>query len=426
MGLEIFERGALPRWQQVGQELDRTHIADVARAVKAAFAQPGIGERIAPGMRVAIGVGSRGIDRLAEVVRSVVQQVRARGGEPFIVPAMGSHGGATSGGQQAVLAEYGVTENGVGAPVRSFMETVLLGEPGGLPLHFDRLAAQEADAIIPINRVKPHTDFHASIESGLTKMIVIGMGKQRGADALHSRGFARFGELLPHAAEWLLERLPIPFGIALVENGLCGLAQIEAVAASGWVVRERELLEAARRRMAHLPGERIDVLIIDRIGKDISGIGADTNVIGRYYTGPLPVTPAVGRIVIRDLSAATEGNASGLGLADVALEAAVAKMDRAKTYMNCITAKTPEGARIPITVGSDREAVYVALACCLEVQPETAAIVRIRDTKTLERFWASEAYAAPLVVGGQLQALSPPEAMGFDARGMFTAGGERP
>lgn len=414
-GLEVFAQDRLPLWRPVRQELDRTVVTDLRARVAREVSRM---EPCPSGARVAIGVGSRGIDRLAEVVSAVVIEIRRRGAEPFVVPAMGSHGGATSEGQQGVLAEYGVTEAEVGAPVRSSMETVRVGTMAGIPIYFDRLASQ-ADWIIPINRVKPHTDFHGPIESGLCKMITIGFGKQLGADTYHQRGFACFPTLVPDAAEWLLVRLPIPFGIALVENGEGKLAHIEAVPRQGWVEHEQRLLQEARRRMARLLGERIDVLIIDQIGKDISGIGADTNVVNRYYNGPLPATPVIQRIVVRSLTVATAGNASGLGLADVVLARAVHQMDPLKTYMNCITAKTPEGARIPMTVETDRQAMDVALASCIGTLPEDAAVVRIQDTKHLETFWASEPFAEPLLTRGQLQPMGPAQPIAFDAAGML-------
>lgn len=389
--LDLFARTDLPRWARVRQRLDTNRVEDVGAAVAEQFARPEISERITPGVRVALAVGSRGIDRLDQVTRAAVAEVRRRGGEPFVVPAMGSHGGATAEGQIEVLAQYGVTPDAIGCPIRASMETVKLGElDDGLPVWFDKLAATEADVVVPINRVKPHTDFHAPAESGLIKMLAIGLGKQHGADTLHARGFDQFERVLPRVAQRTLATIAVPFGLALVENGHAELALIEAVPGDQIQSREPELLALAREKLPRLPGESVDVLVVDQLGKDISGIGTDTNVVNRYYTGPLPFTPRIQRLIVRDLTVDTEGNASGLGLADIALRRAVSKVDRVKTYMNCITAKTPEGARIPLTVDNDREALSVALACCVRVSVPESRIVRIRDTKHLETFWASE------------------------------------
>ena len=300
------------------------------------------------------------------------------------------------------------------------MDTVQLGSvEGGVPVWFDAIASREADIVVPINRVKPHTDFHAELESGLVKMIAIGLGKQKGADTFHGRGFDEFEHLLPEVATYTLQHMPIPFGLALVENGYARLSLIECVAAEGLLAREKELLILARDRMPRLPAQAIDVLVVDRLGKDISGIGADTNVLNRYYTGALPFTPRIQRVIVRDLTAATEGNASGIGLADVALRRAVERIDPLQTYMNCITAKTPEGARVPLTVDTDRQALYVALACCVRVEVGTSKIARILDTKHLEEFWASEALLPELLASERVTVDGALEAIGFDADGMF-------
>jgi hypothetical protein len=425
MWLDLFERGALPGWARVLQQLHAAALSDVGSAVAAEFDRPEARDAIRPGARVALTAGSRGIDRIDQVLRAAAAAVRRLGGEPFVVPAMGSHGGATAAGQLAVLAEYGVTEPALGCPIRASMETVLLGHVdadslGGVPVWFDGIAAREADVVIPIGRVKPHTDFHGPIESGLMKMIAIGLGKQKGADTFHGYGFAEFHQLIPAVAGFTLGKVNIPFGLALLEDGHGRLGLVEAVPAARIWDRERELLTLARDWMPRLPGERIDVLIVDQLGKDISGIGADTNVINRDYTGPLEGRPQIQRLVVRDLTPGTEGNATGIGLADVALRRAVDQIDVVKTYMNVITAKKPEGARIPITVESDREALFVALACCLQVEPAGARLARIRDTKHLEEFWASEPLLPELLATGRVEAISAPQAIAFDQRGMFS------
>ncbi len=418
MGYELFMRGQLPRWALVEYRMDPAEITDVAAAVAGAFAA--VPDAIRPGQRVCLAAGSRGIDRIDEVVRAAVVEVRRRGGEPFIIPSMGSHGGATAEGQTEVLASLGITPEAMGCEIRASMETVQIGMVDDeIPVFIDRIAYEQADVIIPINRVKPHTDFHGPVESGLLKMIAIGMGKQKGADTFHSRGFSRFHELIPAVGRFTLTQVNIPFGLALVENGYARLFQIEAVPAGRIWEREQELCALARAQMARLPLKAMDVLVLDYIGKDISGLGMDSNVVGRYYTGPTGTGPDIQRIIVRDLTETTEGNAVGVGMADVVLEQAVAKMDREKTYMNCITAKTPEGARVALTVRSDREAMAVALACCLQVEPEQARIVRVKDTKHLERFFVSEPLLEEALASGRCTVLEPLQPIDFDAEGMF-------
>jgi hypothetical protein len=418
--LEVFRRASLPRWALVHQRFDPAEIDDIDGAVQAAFAD--IGGAIKPGQRVCLAVGSRGIDRIADVVRATVATVQGLGAEVFVVPAMGSHGGATAEGQLEVLASFGIREDTIGCEIRSSMETVQIGVvEGDIPVFVDRHAHDEADVIIPINRVKPHTDFSGPVESGLLKMIAIGLGKQRGADTFHSQGFATFAELIPAVAEFTLAHVNIPFGLALVENGYARLRLIEALPAARMYAREQELRDEAEGYLARLPMAELDVLIIDRIGKDISGLGMDSNVVGRYYTGPTGHPPLIQRIVVRDLTDETEGNAVGIGMADVILGRVAERMDRTKTYMNCITAKTPEGARIAMTVDTDRDALDIAIACCLQVEPGSARIARILDTKHLDWFFASEPLLAELEKHGSSE-IGPLRPIAFDAAGGFLDG----
>ena len=424
MGLEIFERGELPRWAPVRQQLDDLEIGDVRAAIAAQFAREGVGARLKPGQRVAITAGSRGIDRIDEVLKAVVDEVRALGAEPFLVPAMGSHGGATAEGQLDLISHYGVTEERMGCPILSSMETVELGfVENDVPVWIDRNAYQ-ADAVIPVGRVKPHTDFRGPVESGLMKMIAIGLGKQHGANFFHHQGMGEFHHLIPAVANYTISRVNIPFGVAVIENGYGHLAQAEAVPAERIYEREQELLRIARGRMGRLPGDQVDVLIIDRIGKDISGDGADPNVINRDVAGALPpseepVTPRVQRVIMRDLTDDTDGNASGIGMGDVVLRRMVDRMDPVPTYMNMITSKAPQGARIPLTVDNDRQAIQIALACCLKTQPETSRIMRIQDTKHVETLWASELLLPEILEEGRVTQTGDLREIAFDAAGML-------
>ena len=417
-----FDHGTLPEWALVRHAMDPAEIGDVRAAVRTAL-EPVIGT-VTPGARACVAAGSRGIDRIDQVVRALVERLQEAGASVFIVPAMGSHGGATAEGQLEVLAGYGITPHAMGCEIRSSMETVELGEVvPGVPVFVDRHAFEEADLIIPVNRVKPHTDFDGEIESGLMKMIAIGLGKQKGADTLHRQGFATFHELIPAVGLHTLARAPIPFGLALVENGRARLLHVEAVPANRIAERERELLITARTAMARLPLDAMDVLVLDAIGKDISGLGMDSNVVGRYYKGAMGSGPSIQRIVVRDLTAETEGNAVGIGLADVILRRAVEKIDFHKTYMNCITAKTPEGARIALTVDSDREALSIAIACAINVSPETARIVRVRDTKHLELLYVSGPALADVLAAGRCEVVQQLHPIRFDDAGMFVDDG---
>lgn len=426
MGLEIFERGALPTWAPIRQHLERTRIDDVAAVVATELSRPAIAETIRPGMSVALTVGSRGIDRIDQVAKAAVDVLKARGAEPFIVPAMGSHAGAVAEQQTELIGHYGVTEAAMGCPIRSSMDTVHLGVvEGDVPVWFDK-HAYEADATIVIGRVKPHTDFRGPVESGLMKMIAIGLGKQKGADYFHGQGFFEFHHLIPAVGKFTLARVNIPFGIALVENGPGELGLIEAIPAPRIWEREQELLKIARAWLGRLPGEKIDVVIVDFVGKDISGAGMDPNVVNRDMVGAISMVearpkPYIERIIVRDLTPDTEGNAAGIGMADVILRQAVDKIDPVRTYMNMITSKTPQTVRIPLTVDTDRRALHVAIACCLKTTPETARIVRMRDTKHVEHLWASAPLLPELLATGKVEQLGQPEPVAFDAAGMLPA-----
>ena len=425
--LDVFNDVALPRWAMIEQRLDDAQIDDIAGAVAGQFARSEIREAIQPGQKVALTAGSRGIDRIAEVMRAVVDQVKSLGAEPFIIPAMGSHAGATAEGQREMIAHYGITEETMGVPILASMETVHLGTiEGDVPVYFDRIAYEQADAVIPIGRVKPHTSFRGKTESGLMKMLAIGLGKQQGASWFHSQGVGTFGDLIPRVAHHTLSKVNIPFGIALVENGLGKMALIEAVPRAGMYDREGELLEIAWSKMALLPPlAAIDVLIVDEIGKDISGDGADPNVIHRGVANELDFTgvkPEIQRAILRGLTVNTDGNASGIGMFDFALRRAVDAMDPIPTYMNMITAHAPSGANIPITVDTDRQALALAIASAVMVPRTGARIVRIGSTKHLTRMYLSETLLEEARGIDSIVDIGEPFGIGFDEGGMFTQG----
>lgn len=343
------------------------------------------------GSSIAIGVGSRGIDQLPDVVREVVAFVRNNGGSPFIIPAMGSHGGATAEGQAAVLQSYGISEDQVGAPVKSSMEVVEL-ERGICPnpVFMDR-HAYHSDGTILINKIKPHTDFHGRYESGLVKMTVIGLGKEKGAEAIHHYGVDGLARHVPASAKQVLSTGKIIAGIALIENAYDRIMKVKALAAAEILDEEPGLLTIARANMPTLPVDKIDVLIIDFMGKNISGVGMDTNIIGRMkiYGQEEPQQPDIRSIVVTDLTGESHGNATGIGLADIITKKLYDRIDWEITYKNIITSSFLERGKIPLVAANDREAMFLALRNCGSGEPGKERIVRIKSTLQLHEVLVS-------------------------------------
>ncbi|MBE3597798.1 MAG: DUF2088 domain-containing protein [Limnochordaceae bacterium] len=401
-------RVPMPVGRWVRQRFDASHVHDLPGTVRRELDRSGIAQAVRPGRRIAIAAGSRGIAHLAEIIGAVVEEVRRRGAAPFIVPAMGSHGGATPEGQRRILAELGIDEARTGCPVVSSMEVMTLGHlEDGTPIYFDR-AAFESDGVLVVNRVKPHTCFRGPIESGLAKMIAIGLGKHQGATALHAHGFPRFAELIPRAAHLALERAPILGGLAIVENAYQEVAHLEAIPAAAILEREPELLAMARQRMGRLPVDRLDLLIVDEIGKEISGDGMDPNVTGRYAEPTMHGGPHVQKIVVLGLTAKTHGNASGIGMADVTTQQVLDAIDFAATYTNLATSTLLAGGRIPVVMPGPEEAVSLALRTLNGVTPDQARVIRIRNTLELERIWVSEPVWEELAGRGTGEPLSEP------------------
>jgi hypothetical protein len=392
---------------------------DVAGSVRDALGTLALPVR--PGQTVALPVGSRGVVNIDRAVRATVDHVKALGARPFIVPAMGSHGGATAEGQTAVLERYGVTEARMGCPVRATMDVVQVGEVLGLPIWLDRYAS-EADWIGVINRVKPHTGFSGEIGSGLLKMMTIGMGKHRGAVQAH-RANIRLGyeTMIVALGREMLRLGRVAFGLGVVENGYDETALVRAFLPDDLEAGERELLRLAKAWMAKLPFETIDVLVVDEIGKEISGTGMDTNVIGRHSTFfEKPFTsPRVTFIVACDLSPATHGNANGIGLADFTTRRLADKVDWEPTYINALTACSPGGPKLPAVLDNTRDALAVALACLGLERPEQARVVRIKNTLRLAEVEVSEAFLPEVATRADLTPLGEPAPPVFDPEGYF-------
>lgn len=385
-----------PKLFRLQQSFEGPQLSDVAGEVHRQLNAISLPEKISAGESVAITVGSRGIANIEIIVRAISNFLKNIEAKPFIVPAMGSHGGATVEGQVRVLESLGITEESCGCPIRASMETVVVCQSEeGFDVHFDRQAYQ-ADHVLVCGRVKLHTDFLGEIQSGLMKMMLIGLGKQNGASTYH-RAFQEFSfdQIIRSVSDIVIKNCQIVAGLAIVENGFEQTALIEAVSPEAIVKREPELLRLSSKWMARLPFEHVDVLIIDEIGKNISGTGMDTNVVGRKINENVAAPdefPKIKRIIVRGLTEATHGNACGIGVADFTTQNVVDEMDYAATRVNCVTSGRMGGGYIPMCFASDRQAMEAAFQTIGLVSPAQVRLVRIRNTLQLESLQCSQAY----------------------------------
>jgi hypothetical protein len=394
-------------------------IADIAGAVDEALARSTRLADLPSDASVAVAVGSRGIAHIPEVVAAAVRHLKQRGFAPFIVPAMGSHGGATAEGQAGVLAHLGVTEQTVGAPIRATMETVEYGATlHGIPCRFDKNAAG-ADAVLCINRVKSHTSFDRPVESGLTKLIAVGLGKQVGAQNVHRLGPRGYTEVLPQLARIAIDHSPIAFGIALVENADEQLVVIEGVEPDGFAAADERLLKVAKTLIARLPFEHVDGLIVEWIGKEISGAGMDPAVVGRVgiRSVPDPGKPFVNKLAVLGVTEDSYGNAVGLGNADYTTRKVANHIDLLPMYMNSITAAGTEGARIPAVLADDRTVLQAMVATCWRSDLENARLCQIRSTLHLHEILVSPALYTDLEGRPDAERVSDPAPLEFSAAG---------
>ena len=411
---------ALPKMTRIQQQFEAPVLTDLPAAIHTELDRINAATIVKPGETVAITAGSRGVANVDIAVKATVDYLKGLGTKPFVVPAMGSHGGATAEGQRSVLEHYGITEETVGAPVKATMEVVELGKTAdGLPVFFDRYAA-EADHVVPLNRIKAHTDFNGSIESGLMKMMVIGLGKQQGANLYHRAFFQySFEHVITAVGRVILDTEKIAFGLGLIENAHEDTAKAVAMPAAQLLQSERELLVEAKSLMGRLPFDELDLLIVDWTGKNISGTGMDTNVIGRMMQNfePEPAKPAILRIFVRDLTAESDGNATGIGLADFTTTRLVDKIDRHSTYMNGITALGPQKSKIPFYYDTDREAMEVALDTIGLTEPEDARVIRIESTLRLTDLDISEVLLEDAQLHSRLEVIGETKPFEFDAAG---------
>ncbi|MBQ2259846.1 MAG: DUF2088 domain-containing protein [Loktanella sp.] len=414
---KVLDPVSLPRMVPVRQIFTDDALPDIAGAVRGQIARPDIAARVRPGMSIAVGVGSRGLADLPVLVATVIAALKDLGAVPFIVPAMGSHGGSSAEGQRKMLASLGVTEQSAGCEIRSSMETVEIGRlPNGLPIAMDKIA-MAADGIVVINRVKPHTSFSGTIESGLAKMITIGLGKQVGADACHMLGFGHMAEQVIAMTKVKIAKTKVLFGLATVENAYDHIKLVEAVGAEDILAREAELLDIARGCMPRILFSPLDVLVVDRMGKNFSGTGTDPNITGRAATPYLRLTQEVGKMVILDLDDRSHGNAAGVGLADICTRRLVDKIDYEATYMNHITSTALVGGKLPVVMEHDRHAVQLAVKTCNAMPGLGLRMVRLSDTLHLERILISETMLDDAKAHDQIEVLGDPVPWDFDADG---------
>ncbi|ASS96820.1 lactate racemase domain-containing protein [Peribacillus simplex] len=412
---ELLREIQLPKMVKVRQKFRTPQIADVAREVKKAIKEAGVLSRINEDDRVAIAVGSRGVADLPILVRETVSAVMEAGGNPFIVPAMGSHGGATAEGQIDVLLQLGISEEAVGAPIMSSMEVIKLDElPNGLPVYIDKLA-YESDKIIVINRIKPHTAFRGPVESGLMKMITIGLGKQKGAEAAHAYSFKYMAEHVPEMAKISLAKAPIIFGLATIENAYDKPAKIVAVPAEELEEVEPGLLLEAKSLMPKIHFDSMDVLIVNELGKDISGDGMDPNITGNFATPYATGGPDVKRTVVLGLTEKTHGNANGIGMADMTTKAVMNEIEWEKGYANALTSTVTDVVKLPMFLDTQELAVKAAIKTCNAFDLNKVRVVRIKNTLEIGEIWISESMMEEALKNkNNIEILSEPEELALD------------
>lgn len=413
----IVANTALPRMVRVQQMLDHSCIAPAQIPGRVKNELEPLRGRIRRGMRIAVTCGSRGVANIAVITRAIVDFVKDCGADPFIIPAMGSHGGATAEGQLAILYGYGVTPDAMGCPILSSMEVTQVGQTeDGLPAYVD-CNALAADGILLCGRVKAHTAFHGAYESGVIKMGVIGLGKQKGAQALHRDGLSQFATLIPAVAKVIFEKVNVIGGLAVAENAFDETFLIEGMATEQFFEREPKILRAAKERMGCIFFDDIDVLVVDRIGKDISGLGMDPNVTGRYCVPYIKPGKRVQHIAVLDLSEESHGNCNGIGIADVTTLRFAKKVDLDETYPNAVTSTVLNAIKMPMIAPSDRTCIQVALRTCNHYDRAHARIVRIRDTMNLEEIEISEAMLGEAMHNEHVRVIGEPREWMFNEQG---------
>jgi hypothetical protein len=412
----------LPRIFKIRQKIASPRLADVEKEMNALLDHFNLAMKVKPGERVAITAGSRGIRDNPRVLKVIVTRLKALGAAPFIVPCMGSHGGATAEGQAKMLYHLGITEEVVGAPIVSSMEVKEVGRTKfGTPVYIDANICSQADKIVVVNRIKPHSDFEFEIESGINKMIVIGMGKHKGALMAHRLSLRKngFATMLQEVSPVVRKALPFFFGVGIIENQYDQTASIHLLEPENFWEGEKPLLQKAKKIMGRLPFKHMDILVADEMGKNISGPGMDPNVIGPcYFRGSPPLAePEIMRIFVRDMTPESDRNAIGIGLADYTTNRLVRKIDIKAVAINCITGGAPEYGQIPLSFEKDRDALQAAYDTTGVINPMDLRLVWIKNTLKLESLWASEAMMPEVLANPNLEIVSPLQEIPFDAQG---------
>lgn len=402
----------MPHMVPIRQKFSKVEIADIEGEVSKRYQEFSARGSVRPGAKIAIAVGSRGICAIDVILRTVIKELKKQGARPFIIPAMGSHGGATAEGQIQVLKELGITEEVMGVPIVSSMEVSPIGQlPNGMPVLVDKNAL-DSDGIVIVNRIKPHTGFKGEFESGLLKMMTIGLGKYKGASLVHQCGLGMFPVLLPQIGSLVMAKAPILFGLAVIENACDKIAFLEFIDKGNLIHREKELLLKAKELLPRLYLNEIDVLIVQEMGKEISGPGIDPNITGRSpskaFKGEYVSAPSINRIVVLDLTAKTRGNANGMGISDVITKRFFDKINFDYTYANTITATVLEAAKIPVIMPTDYEAIQVALRACNGVKHPGSKIVWIKNTLQLEYIFVSDTYLEDIKEDLRIEVLGAP------------------
>ena len=409
----------LPRMMRVRQILPDAHLNpwELPEIVGRELRRSMIRAQIKPGMRVAVTCGSRGIAHIAIIIKAIVDTLKQFGAAPFVFPAMGSHGGATAEGQLEILRGYGITEEKLGCSIFASMQVVHVGDTDeGMPVYCDK-HAYEADAILLCGRIKPHTGFRGLYESGLMKMAVIGMGKQHGAEQVHRDGFSDLGRLLPMIGRVVLEKTKVIGGVGIVENAFDQTCILRALTKDEIFTEEPKLLKQAYAMMGRIYTDNLDVLVVDRIGKDISGDGMDPNVTGRFLVPHLHGNFRVQRVAVLDLSEDTHGNFVGLSNADITTRRVIDKLDPDVTYPNLVTSTVLNGGKIPIFAQSDRTCIQIALKTCNYIDRAHPRVVRIRDTQNLGEIQVSEAMLSEVEEDNRMEIISDPKPWPFNEVG---------